>query len=46
MDSVDPGTLVVLNHVKGGLGNQLFQHVFARSLANKLQATLVTDEES
>ena len=46
MTQADPRALVVLNHAKGGLGNQLFQHVFARSLANKLQATLVTDEES
>jgi hypothetical protein len=38
--------LVVLNQVKGGLGNQLFQHVFARSLAKRLHAELVTDDSA
>lgn len=33
----------VLNYAKGGIGNQLFQHVFARSLAKKLGADMVTD---
>ncbi len=36
--------LLLLNHAKGGIGNQLFQHAFARSLALRLQAELVTDE--
>jgi hypothetical protein len=35
--------LVVLNYAKGGIGNHLFQHVFARSLAKKLGAELRTD---
>lgn len=29
---------IVLNYAKGGLGNQLFQHVFALSLARRLGA--------
>lgn len=33
----------VLNYAKGGIGNQLFQHVFACSLAKRLGAELVTD---
>ena len=36
--------LILLNHAKGGIGNQLFQHAFARSLALRLGAELVTDE--
>ncbi len=36
--------LLLLNHAKGGIGNQLFQHAFARSLALRLQAELVTDD--
>lgn len=35
--------LTVLNRAKGGIGNQLFQHVFSRSLAHKLDAELATD---
>ncbi|MBL0727342.1 FkbM family methyltransferase [Piscinibacter sp. HJYY11] len=34
---------VILNCAKGGIGNQLFQHVFARSLARRVGADLVTD---
>ncbi|MDM4764972.1 alpha-1,2-fucosyltransferase [Pelomonas sp. SE-A7] len=34
---------VVLNYAKGGLGNQLFQHVFARSLARRLGVEMLTD---
>jgi hypothetical protein len=36
-------TPIVLNYVKGGLGNQLFQHVFARSLARKLGVEMLSD---
>ena len=36
--------LTLINFARGGLGNQLFQYVFARSLANKLGAELKTDE--
>ena len=46
MNATARSALVVLNHAKGGLGNQLFQHVFARSLANRLGAELVTDQSS
>lgn len=35
--------LTVLNYTKGGIGNQLFQHVFSHSLAEKLDADLATD---
>ena len=35
--------LTVLNRAKGGIGNQLFQHVFSRSLARKLGAEVATD---
>ena len=34
---------IVLNYAKGGLGNQLFQHVFALSLARRLGAEMRTD---
>jgi FkbM family methyltransferase len=34
---------VILNFSKGGIGNQLFQHVFARSLAQQLHARMLTD---
>lgn len=34
---------VVVNYTKGGIGNQLFQHVFAQSLARRLGASLQTD---
>jgi FkbM family methyltransferase len=40
---VAPVQLLVLNYAKGGIGNQLFQHVFGRSLAKKLGATFRTD---
>lgn len=43
---MDRAPLTLLNHVKGGVGNQLFQHAFARSLARRLQADLVTDLSS
>ncbi|HET8871229.1 MAG TPA: alpha-1,2-fucosyltransferase [Aquabacterium sp.] len=35
--------LTVANYLKGGIGNQLFQHVFATSLARKLNAELLSD---
>lgn len=35
--------MVIANYLKGGIGNQLFQHVFAHSLARKLGADVVTD---
>ena len=35
--------LTVLNYAKGGIGNQLFQHVFSHSLAGKLDADQATD---
>ena len=35
--------LTVLNYAKGGIGNQLFQHVFSHSLAGKMDADLATD---
>ena len=35
--------LTVLNCAKGGIGNQLFQHVFSHSLAGKLDADMATD---
>ncbi len=41
---MDTPALRLLNHAKGGVGNQLFQHAFARSLALRLRAVLVTDE--
>lgn len=34
---------IIVNFLKGGIGNQLFQHVFAKSLAYRLQLTLETD---
>jgi FkbM family methyltransferase len=34
---------VIVNCAKGGIGNQLFQHVFARSLARRVGAEVVTD---
>ncbi|MET0334650.1 MAG: FkbM family methyltransferase [Rhizobacter sp.] len=37
---------VILNCAKGGIGNQLFQHVFARSLAKQIDADVVTDLSS
>lgn len=33
----------IVNYAKGGIGNQLFQHVFAASLARRLGAELRTD---
>ena len=33
----------MVNYTKGGIGNQLFQHVFAQSLARRLGASLQTD---
>jgi hypothetical protein len=36
-------TLTIVNCLKGGLGNQLFQHVFAHSLARKLGAQVLSD---
>ncbi|RZL34944.1 MAG: FkbM family methyltransferase [Rubrivivax sp.] len=36
-------TLTVVNRAKGGIGNQLFQHVFAASLARRLGGELRTD---
>lgn len=35
--------IIVANYLKGGIGNQLFQHVFAKSLAKKLGADLLSD---
>lgn len=35
--------LTLVNYLKGGIGNQLFQHVFGQSLANKLGASLRYD---
>jgi len=35
--------LTVVNYAKGGIGNQLFQHVFTASLAKRLGANLYTD---
>jgi hypothetical protein len=35
--------IVVANYLKGGIGNQLFQYVFAKSLAKKLGAGLLSD---
>lgn len=35
--------LTIVNYAKGGIGNQLFQHVFAASLARRLGAELRTD---
>ncbi len=43
MNPSEPVTLSVVNHAKGGIGNQLFQHVFAKSVAKKLGANLKTD---
>jgi FkbM family methyltransferase len=34
---------VIVNCAKGGIGNQLFQHVFALSLARRVGADVVTD---
>jgi hypothetical protein len=36
-------TLTIVNCLKGGMGNQLFQHVFAHSLARKLGAQVLSD---
>ena len=33
----------ILNHLKGGIGNQLFQHAFAQSLSKRLNIPLFTD---
>lgn len=35
--------ITFINYIKGGLGNQLFQHVFALSLAKKFSADLFID---
>ena len=35
--------LTLVNYLKGGIGNQLFQHVFGQSLAIKLGADLLYD---
>jgi hypothetical protein len=35
--------LILANYLKGGIGNQLFQYTFAKSLANKLNADLYND---
>ena len=41
---MEPPALLLLNQTKGGVGNQLFQHAFARSLALRLRAELRTDD--
>jgi hypothetical protein len=38
--------LKVINYAKGGIGNQLFQHIFGQSLANKLNAEYYSDISS
>jgi hypothetical protein len=42
-DTSNGRPLTIVNCIKGGLGNQLFQHVFARGLARKLNAEVVSD---
>lgn len=43
MPNVTSNALTVVNYAKGGIGNQLFQHVFASSLARRKGAELLTD---
>ncbi len=38
-----PQGLVILNRLKGGIGNQLFQHVFGLGLARRMNAQLLCD---
>lgn len=40
---VDKSKLTIANYFMGGIGNQLFQHVFGKSLALKLDADLLYD---
>jgi len=36
-------SLNIINYAKGGIGNQLFQHIFGQSLSNKLNGNYYTD---
>lgn len=38
--------LKIINYAKGGIGNQLFQHIFGQSLANKFNAEYYADISS
>ena len=42
-DGHSASRLTLLNYAKGGIGNQLFQHVFSHSLAGRMGADLATD---
>jgi hypothetical protein len=39
----NPAKLTLISFQKGGIGNQLFQQIFAQSLAHKLQANVLHD---